>query len=202
MSALSNLDRNKLVHLIFLQNGQRVWFARTDRREDPITKRWTIIPIADTDARGSRPVTLEFALICQRRWRDELHLNVRIAFGPHEQFIDTDEPKPAPVWKHIDHFIHTDPEETEGFPVRAVCTPEGKMFCLRFDHPDLAEQSIFVPLEAGPAAAVQKAKEMHFLDVEKPKPSPFRAQREAAARDAVEQQEVEIHGRRRPGDCR
>jgi hypothetical protein len=74
------------------------------------------------------------------------------------------------------------------------------MFCLKFDHPDLAEQSIFVPLEAGPAAAVEKARQMHFLDVEKPKPSPQLAERESATREARQQEQIQQVGILRPGD--
>jgi hypothetical protein len=192
------------VHIVYVQpSGERIWQSRIDRKQDPITKTISVIPLFDDDPHQSHPLPLETALICKRRWLDELKLNCRLALHQHGEFID-DEPetKVAPVWEHRDFFILTDEINETGYLVRAVCTPEGKMFCLKFQNPLLENQSVLTRLEDGPEGPIRKARELHFLDIELPQVSPFKAQHEAAAREAAEQQHIQINGRVRPGSCR
>jgi hypothetical protein len=207
MNTLNSLSSNALVHLIFkYPDGKRVWFCRTDRKRDDQTGQWHTFPIADDDASQSKSMTFEIGLICQRRWRDELGQHWRMALEPYGNFVDEQSSGEVSQWQHIDYFIMTDEVSDTGFLIRAVHTPQGKQFCLKFEHPDLQQQSIFVPFEAGPEACITKAREMHFLDLEPPKPNPLRAEREAEAqRQAQRQAQRDSNtrfGRLRPGDLR
>lgn len=202
--SLDTLARDRLVHLVItLRDGRRAWQAGVERQENPTTKQSFTAPRWNDDPHMSRPLPLEMAIICQRRWKQELNLLCRLSLEPYSEFIDEAPQRECIPWQHVDHFVHVDPEETIGFWVRAVNTPQGKQFCLRFENPDLAEQSVFVDLSEGPAGCVEKARRLGFLpNFEAPKPSPFRAQREAAARQAAEEQQVKDLGRVRPGSCR
>ena len=86
------LSADRLVHVVFLYpDGHRVWFNHTDRRQDARTFVWVTVPIADDDPRQSKPMRYDMALHAVKRWREELHLNARIALEANGAFID-DEP--------------------------------------------------------------------------------------------------------------
>jgi hypothetical protein len=195
--------RETLVHLIHVQlSGQRIWQCGLDRQQNPTTKQWFVVPLFDDDPRQSKPLPLERAIICKRRWLDDLKLHVHLSLHPFGPFIDDEPEAKRPMWEHRDFFVLTDELNATGFYVRAVHTPAGPAFCLKFTNPLLEAQSIITPLSDGPEGPIRKARERHFLDIEPPQPSPFRAQREFAAREAAEQQDIQVQGRVRPGDRR
>jgi hypothetical protein len=171
-----------------------------DRRQHPTTMVWSTLPLIDDDARHSVPMTYEFAVTARRRWREELNFNFHIALEQHSEFIDEEDVAPVLPWNHRDHFVWVDAAADLGYTIRAVHTPQGKMFCLRFENPNLQAQSVFVPLEDGPEACVVKAREMHFLELEPPKPSPFRAAREADAQRQAQREVDKPCVNLRPGD--
>jgi len=86
-----------------------------------------------------------------------------------------------------------------GYTVSPVILPTGPAWCLKFTMPQLAEQSVF---DESPEAVVEKARRLRFLEIEPPQPSPFKAQREADARAAAEQEKNRPLANLRPGDRR
>jgi len=179
-----------MVHLVYVdpKSGQKGWFVRTDRRQNPTTKVWETWPLVDDDPRQSSAVPYEYASIARHDWREKLKLNFRIALEPLSDFIDDENtPSSSVAWEFRNYYI-TCRETGEPFDsldapcvllVRAVNTPEGKQFCLRADEPSLAMPSVFVPFSEGPEAVVEKAWSLGFRYVPIVNPSIEQRRREA-----------------------
>jgi hypothetical protein len=205
MNTLNTLSADRLVHLIFEQNGQRTFFNRTDRKRDDGTGIWYTIPVVGTEARESNPMTLEMALISQRRWK-AIGIECRFVLEPNGPLVDAGpKSEDSLPWPHADVLVTCDEQGNLFdsidapcvFLIRAVNTPQGKMFCLRSDHPSLAEPSVFATLEEGPEHCVEKARSLGFRH--KPIVNPYLESRriEAERRGTRSQRPVQYI---RPGD--
>ena len=194
MSSLNTLSSNALVHLVFEQNGKRSWFNRTDRTFNAATGVWTTIPVIGSEPSESNPVTLEMAVVCQRRWR-ELGIGCRIAKETNGPYLDDPDPRTndVPTSPHRDVFITVDEQgnlfDSLDAPcvyfVRAVNTVNGPMFCLRFENSLLREQAQFSTLREGPEVAIERAIARGYNKIEPPRPNPFlEARRQEAQRQA------------------
>jgi hypothetical protein len=209
VSSLNSLSSNTLVHLVFEQNGKRFWFNRTDRKYDAATGVWMTIPVIGSEPRESNPVTLEMAVVCQRRWR-ETGIECRIAKEANGPYIDDPDPKNDQVLArpHKDVFITVDEQgnlfDSLDAPcvylVRAVNTVNGPMFCLRFENPILQHQAQFSSLEEGPEVAVQRAIGRGYTKFELPKPNPYLEARRQEAQRAGEHATNARFTNLRPGD--
>lgn len=208
--SLSGLSSDAKLHLVFtLRNGQKTWCSGTDRKQHPRTFEWLTLPLLDDDARASVPMKIDYAIVAQRRWR-EMGYQLRLALEPNGPPIDDEPVSGAP--EPTNCFVPTDAagnpvEDTTspfGYHIIVTRTPQhGPSYCLRFQNPELAAQSIIVPASEGPEAAVRKAQEMGFLLHEPPKANPHRerllAERQAVVRAAAQQQAGQRF-MRRPGD--
>jgi len=190
-----NLAADRLVHVIIEQNGKRTWFNRTDRVQDHKTRRWFTVPVVDPEPSGSKPMRHDLALVAQHRWRDELNLVVRLALEPNGPYIDELPTMSLLPWKHQNYLVTVDrdgrPLDSLDAPcvydVIATHTPSGRMFVLRFNHPDLQNQPVFSTFEEGPEVAVARAFEKGYTKLEPPQPNPYlEARRQEAARQAAE----------------
>ena len=180
---------------------------RTDRRYDAATGVWTTIPVVGTEMRESTPVTLEMAVICQRRWR-ELGIECRIAKEANGPYIDEGNESTASVsWEFRDVYITChetgEPFDTLDAPcvllVRAVTRPDGRSFCLRAATPSLTTPSVFSTLAEGPEYCVAKAWDLGYRGypvVVNPEIERRRIESEAQARREANAR----IGRLRPGD--
>lgn len=170
MSSLNTLSSSTPVHLVFEQNGKRSWFNRTDRTYDKKTGAWVTIPVIGTEPQESNSMTLEMAVICQRRWR-ELGIECRIAKETNGTYIDEGTVSPSSaLWEFRDYLVTCTPEgePLDGLDapyclmVRAVNTPNGRQFCLRALNPSLRQPSVFSSFEEGPEHCVAKAWDLGY----------------------------------------
>jgi hypothetical protein len=207
---MNAVSAGTLVHLIFIDptSHKKSWFVRTDRRQT-VSKVYQTWPLVDDDPRQSKPVTYDFAIVAQRRWREELNLVFRLSLEPNGKFIDEEIiPPPTGPWPHQDALVTVDaegnlfdsPDATHVFLVRAVRTPQGPMFCLRFETGILQNQSQYSTIQEGPEGAVRKAIERGFTKIERPRPNPYlESRRREAERQAAQQAGQKIPNLR-PGD--
>jgi hypothetical protein len=205
------IDKSRLVHVVFVNpDGKKMWFVKTDRRIDPKSGQAFTLPVIDDDPHNSVPMTFEYADVSKRLWSNPpFNLNVRLALaaGPTAEFIDTgDEPSPTGSWEHRDHFVHCDEtgalvdslDSSHVFLVRAVHTPEGKMFCLRADQPSLTHPSVFSTLAEGPRFCVEKCFALGFSHTPQVNPH-LEARRQEAQRQAQRAANAR-YANVRPGD--
>jgi hypothetical protein len=196
MPSLTSLSKTTRVHLVFLNpDGSRVFFVRTDQRLNSKKGVYETWPLANTDPHQSRPMALEMAVVAQSRFR-ALGLTVRMALDPNRDFIDQDTVvTPQGPWPHADVLVTVDEQgnlcDSLDAPcvylVRAVFTPNGPRFCLRFENGLLQNQPIFVTVAEGPEVAVRIAIERGFTKLEKPLPNPYlERRRQQAERQAAE----------------
>jgi hypothetical protein len=208
MSSLNTLSADRLVHVIIEQNGKRTWFHHTDRRRDDRTGQFHTLPIVDDDPRGSSSMSLAMALVSQRRWR-ELGIECRLCLEPNGPYIDPD-PKATEAlpWPHKNALISVDeqgnildsPDAPCVYLVRAVNTPNGPMFCLRFEAGVLQNQAQFSTLQEGPEIAVRRAIEKGYNRLEKPQPNPYVEIRRREAERRAAEQATRLPNNLRPGD--
>ena len=212
MNTLNTLSSGTLVHLVFEQNGKRSWFNRTDRKYDQKTGVWSTVPLVGTEPRESVPMRLDWAIVAQKRWREELGFIFRITLEANQTspFVDPD-PNGAPTsrWQHVNYDVTCDvdgrpsesPDAPYAYKVLAVHSVRGKEFVLKFETPILQNQAQFATLDEGPEAPVWKAYERGYCKIEPPKVNPhLEARRREAARVAAQQ--VSRIPNLRPGDRR
>lgn len=91
--SLSGLSSDAKLHLVFtLRNGQKAWCSGTDRKQHPQTFTWMTLPSLNLDAAESVPMTIDFAIVAQRRWQ-EMGYVVRLTLEPNGPYLD-DDPTP------------------------------------------------------------------------------------------------------------
>jgi hypothetical protein len=207
MSIPNAVAADRLVHVIVEQGGRRTFFHHTERVQDDKTKQWFTVPVVDDDPAGSKPMRFDIALVCKRRWTDELGLAVRLALDTTGPYIDEYPGMNMLPWEHRDYLVSVDrdgkPFDSFDAPcvyrVIATHTPSGKMFCLRFNHANLQNQAVYATLEEGPETCVARAFERGFTKLEPPQVNPYlEVRRQEAARQEAEQAK-RIPGLR-PGD--
>jgi len=205
-SLKGNLSSSTLVHIVFEHDGQRRWFNHTDRKRDDRTGSWYTLPVVGTEAHESKPMTLEMALISQRRWR-ELGMECRLALEPTGEFIDSDSKIENPPWEHTNYLVTCDenglPSESLDaqfvYNIKAVRTVNGRAFVLKFETPILQNQSQFSDFEEGPEMCVRRAFDRGLTKLEPPKPNPhLEARRLETERRAA--QATRLPNNLRPGD--
>jgi hypothetical protein len=182
------------VHLIYqCPDGKRLWFSGIDRKV--VNFRWATIPRFDDEAKNSLRLDLEFARTAQRRFREDLNIETKIARTPDGEIIEENEPTVRGRDGRVPMFVFTNGDK-EGYLVIPVNLATGPAWCLRFENSQLANQPVFA---SSPEAAVEKARTMGFLKIEKPQPSPFKKQEQPIV---VERTSTLPPGARvRPGDA-
>lgn len=205
-SLKGTLSSGTLVHVVFEHDGQRRWFNHTDRKRDDRTGAWYTLPVVGTEAHESERMTLEMALVSQRRWK-EIGIECRLALEPNGEFIDSDLKIENPPWEHKNYLVTCDenglPSESLdapfAYPIKAVHTVNGRAFVLKFETAILQNQSQFSSFEEGPEMCLRRAFDRGLTKLEPPKPNPHLEARRIEAQRQANQQATSIPGLR-PGD--
>lgn len=171
------------MYLIIEVNGRRGWYWSEER---VVTASHEIVykPLFFDDK--WKPVSLDFALDARARWR-QMGYDVYIVRDRYDtDFVGEDYDQPSTGQDNREPvFVHTVGGDF-GYWVHAAVTPnDGRCWCLKFSNPTLAAQSVFA---ATPEATISKARDLGFLQIEPPQPSPIKAQQEAERRRIEQEQ--------------
>jgi hypothetical protein len=158
----------QLVHLIGLQqNAQRAFFIGEDQRI--VNYRVVYIPLFDSEAQNSKAVSLEFAREARNRWRDAFNIVAHVALTTDGEFVEDDVPTATSTGRDGRVPLKATLDGVTFYLVIPVRTPsDGACWCLRFDRPELANQTIFGP---DAITVLRRAQDREILQFATPLPT-------------------------------